>query len=196
MSLTESSQDQGGPEGRLQDHNGPNAPDKPTKKRDFCPTVQAHRRTISPLGLLKEDFHQFKEEVLKVFKDGDTKTEPGGGPQGRGPLGLLRQDLNQFKEDITNAFRISSSKETTSSEGANGDGQTSRSGSVCPVLTANSAGVNSATEHLAKQRRGGGASSTPGPQRTHKEEEEEEEAAHWVSLSSGVSLFRLRDDGR
>lgn len=121
MSLTESSQDKDEPEGPLQDHNGPHEPDKTTRTRrggDFCTTVQVDRRTISPLGLLKEDFNQFKEEVLKVFKDRDTKTELGDGPRGRGPLGLLRQDLHQFKEGITNVFSISSSKETTSSEKA------------------------------------------------------------------------------
>lgn len=244
MSLTESSQDQDGPEGPLQDHNGPNEPDKTTRTRDFCTTVQADRRTISPLGLLKEDFNQFKEEVLKVFKDRDTETEPGG-PRGRGPLGLLKQDLHQFKEDITNVFSIGSSKETTSiscpgsrkedfglckddlsnvfrllkgrdvakEDSSNAfkprscrtdrtqeplrslfrrDAPTSRSGSVrpAPVFTENSAGVNSVSEHLAKLRRGGGT--TPGPQRTRREEEE----AHWVSLSSGVSLLNLRDDRR
>lgn len=251
MSLTEPSQDLDEPEGPLQDHNGPNEPDKTTRTRDFCTTVQADRRTISPLGLLKEDFNQFKEEVLKVFKDRDTKTEPGDGPRGRGPLGLLKQDLHQFKEDITNVFSIGSSKETTFSEQAiNCPGSLKedfslckddlsnvfrllkgrdvakedssnafkprscrsdrteeplrslfrRSGSVrpAPVFTEHSAGVNSVSEHLAKQRRGGGAYSgaTPGPRRKHGEEEEEKEVAHWVSLSSGVSLLDLRDDRR
>ncbi|GAA6230641.1 E3 ubiquitin/ISG15 ligase TRIM25-like [Lates japonicus] len=84
--------------------------DKDVKVKDHLKTNQRERRTISPLTLLKEDFSQFKEEVLKVFKDKDTRTENEDRPSSSA-LSLLREDLSQFKEDVTSIFNISSAKD-------------------------------------------------------------------------------------
>ncbi|XP_070764414.1 tripartite motif-containing protein 14-like [Enoplosus armatus] len=74
--------------------------------------------SISPLSLLKEDFSQFKEEVLKVFKDKDTKTEHEDCPSSQAEnkpassvLSLLKEDFSQLKEDVNRVFASSSSKD-------------------------------------------------------------------------------------
>ncbi|XP_040895957.1 tripartite motif-containing protein 16-like [Toxotes jaculatrix] len=91
---------------------------KDVKVKDLLKTHQREKRTISPLTLLKEDFSQFKEDVLKVFKDRDVKTEHEDSPSSQmenklasSTLSLLREDLSQLKEEVTSIFNISSSKD-------------------------------------------------------------------------------------
>lgn len=89
-------------------------PDKNMRRKD----LQGERRSTSPFTVLREDFSQFKEEVLKVFKDKDMKTEvedrlqshTDNKPTSR-TLSLLKEELNQFKEDMTNVFSVTSSKD-------------------------------------------------------------------------------------
>ncbi|XP_022614748.1 tripartite motif-containing protein 16-like [Seriola dumerili] len=92
--------------------------DEDVKVTDLLQTHQRERRMISPLTLLKEDFSQFKEDVLKVFKDRDTKMEHEDGPPTQvenransSTLSLLMEDLSQFKEDMSSIFNISSSRD-------------------------------------------------------------------------------------
>ncbi|XP_049444213.1 E3 ubiquitin/ISG15 ligase TRIM25-like [Epinephelus fuscoguttatus] len=80
--------------------------------KDLLLTNQMDKRSISPLSFLKEDFSQFKEEVLKVFRDKDTNpTSQAENKPATSTLCLLREDLSQFKEDVTSVF--SSSKKPT-----------------------------------------------------------------------------------
>lgn len=96
---------------RLQEDDDTEEPDKNMRRRDH----QGERRSTSPFAFLREDFSQFKDEVLKVFKDKDVKTEVEDHLQGPKPasrtLGLLREELNQFKEDVTSVFSVTSSKD-------------------------------------------------------------------------------------
>ncbi len=99
--------------------------DKNMRMTDFLKTTQRDKRSISPLSLLKEDFSQFKEDMMKVFKDKDSKTEREEHPLNltenkllSSTFDLLKEDFSQFKEDVTSVFSISSSKdkETKSAE--------------------------------------------------------------------------------
>lgn len=106
------------PERRLKEDDETHEPETNTRRKDDDKMSQSDERTISPLSLLKEDFSQFKEGVLKVFKDKDTKTELEDRPWSQAEnkpasstLGLLKEDLNQFKEDVTSVFSTSSSKD-------------------------------------------------------------------------------------
>lgn len=100
-----------GPEVRLQEDDDMEEPDKNMRRRD----LQGERRSASPFTVLREDFSQFKDEVLKVFKDKDMKTEVEDHLQSPKPasrtLSLLREELNQFKEDVTSVFSVTSSKD-------------------------------------------------------------------------------------
>nr|XP_046246929.1 E3 ubiquitin-protein ligase RNF135-like isoform X2 [Scatophagus argus] len=118
---SEAEDDQKEPERRLQEDDETNESegqkDKNMGMKDLK-ICQQDKRTISPLSLLKEDFSQLKEEVLKAFKDKDTKTELEDRPSSQAEnkaasstLGLLKEDFNQFKEDLSNVFRIGLSKE-------------------------------------------------------------------------------------
>lgn len=121
--------DQREPEIRLQEGDGTDDFDpeknKNTRMKQLLKISQRDRKTISPLSLFKEDFSQLKEEVLKVFRDKDTKTEHEDHPsiqaenkQASSTLDLLKEDFSHFKEDVTSVFSISSSKdkETKSAE--------------------------------------------------------------------------------
>ncbi|XP_008293897.1 E3 ubiquitin/ISG15 ligase TRIM25-like [Stegastes partitus] len=79
--------------------------------KDFLQTSETNRRTISPLTLIKEDLTQFKEEVLKVFKDKDAKTTSQSAEKSVNTLTLLREDLHQLKDDLSSVFRMGLSKE-------------------------------------------------------------------------------------
>ncbi|XP_051803310.1 nuclear factor 7, brain-like [Acanthochromis polyacanthus] len=81
------------------------------RAKDFLQTQEPNRRTISPLTLIKEDLSQFKEEVLKVFKEKDAKTNSQSVEKSVDTLTLLREDLNQFRDDFSSIFGISLSKE-------------------------------------------------------------------------------------
>lgn len=90
-----------------EDRNG-----KDDQVRDSLKTSQTEKRSVSPLTLFKEDLSQFKEGLLKVFKDKDTNpktTQPPEKPIST--LTLLKEDLNNLKEDISSIFRIGLSKE-------------------------------------------------------------------------------------
>lgn len=98
----------------LEDCNG-----KDDQARDLLKTSQTEKRSVSPLTLFKEDLSQFKEGLLKVFKDKDTNpktTQPPEKPTST--LTLLKEDLNHFKEDISSIFRIGLSKEHEDKDGA------------------------------------------------------------------------------
>lgn len=85
---------------------------KDDQVRDSLKTSQTEKRSVSPLTLFKEDLSQFKEGLLKVFKDKDTNpktTQPPEKPIST--LTLLKEDLNNLKEDISSIFRIGLSKE-------------------------------------------------------------------------------------
>ncbi|XP_030582495.1 tripartite motif-containing protein 14-like [Archocentrus centrarchus] len=85
---------------------------KDAQVKDLLKTSQMEKRSVSPLTLLKEDLSQFREEVLKVFKDKDANPKTTQAPEKLvNPLTLLKEDLNHFKEDISSAFRIVLSKE-------------------------------------------------------------------------------------
>ncbi|XP_042339716.1 E3 ubiquitin-protein ligase TRIM39-like isoform X1 [Plectropomus leopardus] len=85
------------------------------RTKDLLITSQRDKRSISPLSFLKEDFSQFKEEVLKVFRDKDTNpTSQAENKPASSTLDLLKEDLSQLKEDVTSVF--SSSKETKSTD--------------------------------------------------------------------------------
>lgn len=119
MSLSEPLQenDQKGPEVRLQEDDETNEPDKNMRRKD----PQSDKRSTSPFSFLKDDFSQFKEEVLKMFKDKDMKTELEDHPQSQRenkPASRTLSLLKEFKEDMTNVFSVSSSKdkETKSAE--------------------------------------------------------------------------------
>ncbi|XP_044054891.1 stonustoxin subunit alpha-like [Siniperca chuatsi] len=93
--------------------------DKNMSMKDLLKTSQSDKRSISPLSLLKEDFSQFKEEVLKVFRDKDTKTEREDSPSSQAEnkpassaLSVLKEDFKHFKDDLSNVFRIGLSKES------------------------------------------------------------------------------------
>ncbi|XP_068998075.1 nuclear factor 7, ovary-like [Embiotoca jacksoni] len=111
MSLTEDPSqetDQKETERREEDELEPE--DVPEK--DFLKTSQTEKRTISPLTLFKEDFSQFKEDMLKVFKDKDVNPRTGQSAEKlMNPLTLLREDINQLKDDLSSVFRISPSKD-------------------------------------------------------------------------------------
>lgn len=92
--------------------------DKNTRMKDFLRRSQREKRSMSPLTLLKEDFSLLKEDMLKVFKDKDTRTEREDRPSSQlentllsSTLDLLKEDFSQFKEDVTSVFSISSSKD-------------------------------------------------------------------------------------
>lgn len=90
-----------------EDRNG-----KDDQVKDSLKTSQTEKRSVSPLTLFKEDFSQFKEGLLKVFKEKDTNpktTQPPEKPIST--LTLLKEDLNNLKEDISSIFRIGLSKE-------------------------------------------------------------------------------------
>lgn len=75
-------------------------------------TSQSDRRTISALSLIREDLSQFKEGVLKVFKEKDLNpktSQPVEKPINS--LSLLREDLNNFKDDLSTVFRMGLLKE-------------------------------------------------------------------------------------
>lgn len=98
----------------LEDCNG-----KDDQVRDLLKTSQTEKRSVSPLTLFKEDLSQFKEGLLKVFKDKDTNpktTQPPEKPTSA--LTLLKEDLNHLKEDISSIFRIGLSKEHEDKDGA------------------------------------------------------------------------------
>lgn len=111
------------PELRLQeddDTSGSNSSEQTDNMRmkDPLKTNQREKRTTNPLSLLKEDLSQFTEEVFKMFKDKDTKSECEDRPLSQtlskpasSTLDLLKEDLSQFKEDVTSIFSISSSKD-------------------------------------------------------------------------------------
>lgn len=92
---------------------------KDDQARDLLKTSQTEKRSVSPLTLFKEDLSQFKEGLLKVFKDKDTNpktTQPPEKPTST--LTLLKEDLNHLKEDISSIFRIGLSKEHEDKDGA------------------------------------------------------------------------------
>lgn len=62
------------------------------------------RQSISPLSLLKDDLNQFKDEVLRVFRDKDTKTQST--EKSINPFTLLKDDLSHLKDDLSSVFRI------------------------------------------------------------------------------------------
>lgn len=79
--------------------------DKNMRMKDLLKT----NRTIGPLSLLKE-------EVLKVFKDKETKMDNEDRPLTANKpvsstLDLLKEDFSQFKEDVTSVFSNNSSKD-------------------------------------------------------------------------------------
>ncbi|XP_033996779.1 uncharacterized protein LOC117491052 isoform X1 [Trematomus bernacchii] len=89
--------------------------DKNTRMKDLRQTSQRDIRSISPLSFIKEDLSQFKEEVLKVFRDKDTN--PSSQAENKpaiSTLNLLKEDLSQFKEDVTSVFSLL--KETKSTD--------------------------------------------------------------------------------
>lgn len=97
-----------------EDSNG-----KDDQVKDLLKTSQTEKRSVSPLTLFKEDLSQFKEGLLKVFKDKDTNpktTQPPEKPIST--LTLLKEDLNHLKEDISSIFRIGLSKEHEDKDGA------------------------------------------------------------------------------
>ncbi|KAM7011888.1 uncharacterized protein LKV04_021461 [Tautogolabrus adspersus] len=84
--------------------------DENMETKDVLKTSQSDRRTIGPLSLLKEDFSQFKEEVLKVFRDSSqTEDRPVSST-----LDLLKEDLSQFREDVTSVFMSTRDKDSKS----------------------------------------------------------------------------------
>ncbi len=85
-------------------------------------TGQKDKRTVNALSLFKEDFSQFKEEVFRVFRDKDMKTEHGDNKPASSTLDLLKEDFSQIKEDVSSVFSINSSKDKEST-----DPKTSRS---------------------------------------------------------------------
>ncbi|XP_044218171.1 myb-like protein X [Thunnus albacares] len=116
-SLTEPSQEDEQKESEIYENSSTNEfdPKDPTdedvKSKDLLNVNQKQRRTISPLTLFKEDLNHFKEELLNVFKDKDTKTthEDRSSSQrenkpAASTLHLLKEDLSQFKEDVTSVF--------------------------------------------------------------------------------------------
>ncbi|XP_051231576.1 E3 ubiquitin-protein ligase TRIM39-like isoform X2 [Dicentrarchus labrax] len=134
------------PEIRLQSDDKTNQSD-PDCKKDLLMTGQRDKRAISPLSLFKEDFNHFKEDVLKVFKDKDTKTEHEDCPSSQAEnkpvsstLSLLKEDFSQFKEDMTKIFSISLSK----------DKETKSEHQECPSSQAENIPVNS-TLNLLKE---------------------------------------------
>ncbi|KAJ4942704.1 hypothetical protein JOQ06_005221 [Pogonophryne albipinna] len=89
--------------------------DKNTRMKDLRQTSQRDIRSISPLSFIKEDLSQFKEEVLKVFRDKDTNPlSQAENKPAISTLNLLKEDLSQFKEDVTSVFSLS--KETKSTD--------------------------------------------------------------------------------
>lgn len=112
------------PEIRLQEDddtsesNSSERKDDNMRMKDPLKTNQREKRTTNPLSLLKEDLSQFTEEVFKMFKDKDTKSECEDRPSSQtlskpasSTLDLLKEDLSQFREDVTSIFSISSSKD-------------------------------------------------------------------------------------
>ncbi|XP_038556282.1 uncharacterized protein LOC119889421 isoform X2 [Micropterus salmoides] len=92
--------------------------DKNMMMKDVVKTSQRDKSSINPLSLFSEDFSQFKEDVLKVFRDKDTKTEDEDRPSTQAEnkstssaLGLLKEDFSHFKDDVTSVFTSSSSKD-------------------------------------------------------------------------------------
>ncbi|XP_010787902.1 uncharacterized protein [Notothenia coriiceps] len=82
---------------------------------DLRQTSQRDIRSINPLSFIKEDLSQFKEEVLKVFKDKDTNPlSQAENKPAISTLNLLKEDLSQFKEDVTSFFSLE--KETKSTD--------------------------------------------------------------------------------
>ncbi|XP_029356340.1 tripartite motif-containing protein 16-like protein isoform X2 [Echeneis naucrates] len=99
-------------ESRIHDDIGDdkNVEDEDVKGRGFLKTQLRQRRLISPLNLLKEDFSQFKEDVLKVFRDKETRMDDED-RLSVSTFSLLREDLSQFKEDMSSIFSIGSSRD-------------------------------------------------------------------------------------
>lgn len=86
-----------------------NTEDSNSKSKDFLKTSQtSEKKTISPLTLLKKDFCQFKEDVIKVFKDKEVNLNQSA-EKLIGPLTLL-------KEDLSTVFKIGLSKERDEKE--------------------------------------------------------------------------------
>ncbi|KAM9762636.1 uncharacterized protein ACNS7B_004653 isoform 1-T2 [Menidia menidia] len=84
---------------------------------EFLKTRQAEKRTINPFTLIKEDFSQFKEDMMKVFKDKDTNQRATQSAEKRvNPLALLKEDFNHFKEDFSSVFKIGLLKERENRE--------------------------------------------------------------------------------
>ncbi|XP_041861877.1 butyrophilin subfamily 3 member A3-like isoform X2 [Melanotaenia boesemani] len=83
-----------------------NTEDSNSKSKDFPKTSQtSEKKTISPLTLFKKDFCQFKEDVIKVFKDKDVN------PRTNQSAEKLISPLTLLKEDLSTVFKIGLSKE-------------------------------------------------------------------------------------
>ncbi|XP_011472583.1 E3 ubiquitin-protein ligase TRIM4-like [Oryzias latipes] len=78
---------------------------KHPKGKDFLKPIEPEKRSISPLSLLKEDLTQFKEGVLKVFKDKDANSRV------RQSQEKSNNPLANLKEDLSNVFKVGLSKE-------------------------------------------------------------------------------------
>jgi len=104
------------PEVQQEAHGGPeDRSNKDVKVKEFLKASQTEKRTISPLTLLKEDLSQFKEEVMKAFKDTNPRASQSG-EKPINPLTLLKEDFNHFKEDLSSVFKIGLSKERDNKE--------------------------------------------------------------------------------
>ncbi|XP_078101243.1 uncharacterized protein LOC144513928 isoform X2 [Sander vitreus] len=86
--------------------------DKNTITTDPPKTSPRDNRSVSPLGFLREDFSQFKEELLKVFRDKDTDQSS----QAARTHDALKDDLSRFKVDVASVFKSADPKSSQSAE--------------------------------------------------------------------------------
>ncbi|XP_047443943.1 E3 ubiquitin/ISG15 ligase TRIM25-like isoform X2 [Mugil cephalus] len=147
-----------------------------TQLKDFL-------RRIRPRTLLRDDLTQFKEDVLKVFKDKDTNTT------NHSTLTLLRDDLSHFRDDLSSVFRIRRDNKDESSN-------------TCRIKAPEAERTDETLKRLFSRDRDQRAEDgqedvlrvrgTGGTTEPDQRREAEDEAAP-ETLSSGIDLFSLRD---
>ncbi|TDH08990.1 hypothetical protein EPR50_G00103660 [Perca flavescens] len=95
------------PEIRLQDNEVSNECDPKDQKDE-----NTEKRPVSPLSFLREDLRQFKEDLLKMFRDKDADQSD----QAASSHDLVKGDSSRFEVVVARAFQSTDPKSSQSAE--------------------------------------------------------------------------------
>lgn len=67
-------------------------------KSGSCQSIPREKKPNRAISLFKEDFGNFKQDILNIFKDKDVKTAK---KEEKRTLDVLKEDMHQFREEFS-----------------------------------------------------------------------------------------------